>query len=175
MLRFGLSYRLLVLLSGLCACHSKIHAEVVRLELYTTVDCLQGLFGVRESLVWGLYHLYNPLYYRAIESVVLHFRAKTCRVNRTSHNNKSSLPVETYLPWLSCWIVTILRLNLSKASNLLYTGLRSNLTLLTILSFRSLLLLTPFWFFFNLVLSCNLAAIWRWEMCQFSGELLASE
>ena len=101
------------------------------------------------------------LHYRTIELFVLHLRAKTCRVNRTSISSSSSLPVETYLPWINCWRVTILLLNLSNASNLLYTGLRSNLTLLTILSFRFLSLPTPFWFFLNAVLGCDLAAIWR--------------
>ena len=169
MLRFVLSYRLLVLLvRSMCLSFQNTRGGRPTRTIYHS-RLLTRAFRCKK--VTGLVFVY----YRTIELVVLHFRAKTCRVNRTSHNNKSSLPVETYFPWLSCWIVTILRLNLSKAFNLLYTGLRSNLTLLTILSFRSLLLLTPFWFFFNVVLSCNLAAIWRWEMCQFSGELLASE
>ena len=161
MLRFVLSYRLLVLLSGLTClsfqntCGGRPTRSICHRRLFTRA-LMSG-----SQLVWGSYHLCNPLYYRTIESVVLHLRAKTCRVNRTSHSNNSSLPVETYLPWINCWIVIILLLNLSNASNLLYTGLRSNLTLLTILSFRFLLLLTPFWFFLNAVLGCDLAAIWR--------------
>ena len=115
------------------------------------------------------------LHYRTIELFVLHLRAKTRRVNRTSIISNSNLLVEMYFPSINCWRVTILLLNLSNASNLLYTGLRLNLTLLTVLSFRHLPQMNPFWVFFKAVLGCKFAAIWRMrdvsiQLCHFSNE-----
>ena len=124
-----------------------------------------------------MYHKVNffVLNYRTIELFVLHLRSKTRTVNRTSISSNSNLPVETCLPSINCWRVTIRLLNLSSASNLLYTGLRLNLTLLAVFSFRHLPQINPFWVFFKAVLGCKFAAIWRRrdvsiQLCHFPNE-----